>query len=84
MEEFSPTIRFTAVSVPNPHLIGIVGEYYIKHHSHQFLLAHYLNHDNEYCADGVNVSYVYPMGRTPFMFERMSEVLVLQMHAVLL
>lgn len=62
MEEFSPTIQFTAVSVPNPHLIGIVGEYYIKHQSHQFLLAHYLNHDNEYCADGVNVSYVYPMG----------------------
>jgi diaminopimelate epimerase len=62
MEEFSPTIQFTAVSVPNPHLIGIVSDYYIKHQSHQFLLAHYLNHDNEYCADGVNVSYVYPMG----------------------
>ena len=62
MEEFSPTIQFTAVSVPNPHLIGIVGDYYIKHQSHQFLLAHYLNHENEYCTDGVNVSYVYPMG----------------------
>lgn len=62
IDEFSPTIQFTAVSVPNPHLIGIVGDYYIKHQSHQFLLAHYLNHENEYCADGVNVSYVYRMG----------------------
>lgn len=61
IEEFSPTIHFTAVSVPNPHLIGIVEEHYIKHQSHQFLLAHYLNNHNEYCTDGVNVSYVYPM-----------------------
>lgn len=61
IEEFSPTIQFTAVSVPNPHLIGIVNDYYIKHQSHQFLLAQYLNSENEYCADGVNVSYVYPM-----------------------
>lgn len=61
IEEFSPTIQFTAVSVPNPHLIGIVGDYYIKHQSHQFSLAHYLNNENEYCTDGVNVSYVYPM-----------------------
>ena len=61
IEAFSPTIQFTAVSVPNPHLIGIVNDYYIKHQSHQFLLAQYLNNENEYCADGVNVSYVYPM-----------------------
>ena len=61
IEEFSPTIQFTAVSVQNPHLIGIVNDYYIKHKSHQFLLAQFLNSENEYCADGVNVSYVYPM-----------------------
>ncbi|MFF5994728.1 diaminopimelate epimerase [Lysinibacillus sp. KU-BSD001] len=61
IEEFSPTIQFTAVSVPNPHLIGIVGDYYIKHKSHHFLLAQYLNSENEFCYDGVNVSYVYPM-----------------------
>lgn len=61
IEEFSPTIKFTAVSVPNPHLIGIVNEYYIKNQSHQFLLAQFLNNKNEYCTDGVNVSYVYPM-----------------------
>ncbi|MEK4229584.1 diaminopimelate epimerase [Solibacillus sp. FSL H8-0538] len=61
IEEFSPTIQFTAVSVPNPHLIGIVNEHYIQHESHQFLLAKFLNSENEFCADGVNVSYVFPM-----------------------
>ena len=61
IEAFSPTILFTAISVPNPHLIGIVTEYYIKHQSHQYLLANYLNNDNQYCPDGVNVSYVYPI-----------------------
>lgn len=61
IEEFSPTILFSAISVPNPHLIGIVTEYYIKHQSHQHLLANYLNSSNPYCSDGVNVSYVYPI-----------------------
>ena len=61
IEEFSPTILFTAISVPNPHLIGIVSGHYIRHQSHQFLLANFLNNDNEYCPDGVNVSYVYPL-----------------------
>lgn len=61
IEEFSPTILFTAISVPNPHLIGIVGDYYIRHQSHQYLLSNYLNSPNQYCKDGVNVSYVYPV-----------------------
>lgn len=61
IEEFSPTIRFTAVSVPNPHLIGIVNKHYIEHKSHQFLLSKFLNSENDYCPDGVNVSYVLPM-----------------------
>lgn len=61
IDEFSPTIQFTALSVPNPHLIGIVSDYYIKHQSHQFLLAQFLNNENEFCPDGVNVSYVFPM-----------------------
>lgn len=61
IEEFSPTIKFTAVSVPNPHLIGIVDEQYIEDTSHQQQLAELLNGENEFCEDGVNVSYVYPM-----------------------
>lgn len=58
---FSPTIRFTAVAVPNPHLIGIVNEHYISHTSHQFLLAQFLNSENPFCPDGVNVSYAFPV-----------------------
>ncbi|HWL11769.1 MAG TPA: diaminopimelate epimerase [Ureibacillus sp.] len=59
--EFSPTIPFTAVSVPNPHLIGIVEQQDIENNAHQKQLAEFLNSENEYCMDGVNVSYVYPM-----------------------
>lgn len=59
--EFSSTIPFTAVSVPNPHLIGIVEKHDIQNNEHQKNLAQFLNSENEYCVDGVNVSYVYPM-----------------------
>lgn len=59
--EFSRTIPFTAVSVPNPHLIGIVDQNHIENNSHQQNLAQNLNSENEYCTDGINVSYVYPM-----------------------
>lgn len=61
IDEFSPSILFTAISVPNPHLIGIVSDYYIRHQSHQYLLSNYLNNPNHYCPDGINVSYVYPL-----------------------
>ncbi|KGR89590.1 diaminopimelate epimerase [Ureibacillus massiliensis 4400831 = CIP 108448 = CCUG 49529] len=61
IQEFSPTIHFTAVSVPNPHLIGIVDAGFITDNSHQLSLAELLNGENEFCSDGVNVSYAYPM-----------------------
>ena len=61
IQEFSPTIPFTAVSVPNPHLIGIVDRHHIQDSTHQKQLAKFLNGKNEYCLDGVNLSYVYPM-----------------------
>lgn len=61
IQEFSTTIPFTAVSVPNPHLIGIVDRQHIQDTSHQKHLAEFLNGKNEYCIDGVNLSYVYPM-----------------------
>ncbi|MDI7741839.1 diaminopimelate epimerase [Lysinibacillus fusiformis] len=61
IEEFSSTIPFTAVSVPNPHLIGIVEQQDIQNNTHQKSLAQFLNSENDYCVDGVNVSYVYPM-----------------------
>src|SRR5690606_40694844 len=55
---FSEDIPFTAISVPNPHLIGIVDKNYIENTAHQQQLAAYLNSKNDYCPDGVNVSYV--------------------------
>lgn len=58
---FSEEIPFTAISVPNPHLIGIVDKKYIENTRHQQQLASYLNSENEYCPDGVNVSYVQPL-----------------------
>lgn len=54
-------IPFTAVSVPNPHLIGIVGKELQKDPSHQEKWAAYFNGDNPYFSDGVNLSYVTPL-----------------------
>lgn len=61
INEFSKDIKYTAISVPNPHLIGIVEKHYITSKSHQSLLAQFLNGENEYCADGINVSYAFSM-----------------------
>lgn len=58
---FSDSILFTAISVPNPHLIGIVDKYYIEDSSHQQSLANNLNNNSSYTPDGVNLSYVYPL-----------------------
>lgn len=59
---FSDSILFTAISVPNPHLIGIVNKNFIEDSSHQLLLAQQLNNTNSlYTPDGINLSYVYPM-----------------------
>ncbi|MBK3496844.1 diaminopimelate epimerase [Viridibacillus sp. YIM B01967] len=59
--EFADDITFTAVSVPNPHLIGIVQPDKITNTLHQERLSSMLNGQNDFCPDGVNVSYVYPM-----------------------
>jgi diaminopimelate epimerase len=61
LDVFSKDITFTAVSVPNPHLVGIVPANYIQHIAHQKLLSQYLNSENQITPDGVNVSYVYPI-----------------------
>ncbi|MGM0897941.1 MAG: diaminopimelate epimerase [Bacillota bacterium] len=54
-------IPFTAVAVPNPHLIGIVDKELQKDSAHQKKWAAYFNGDNPYFSDGVNVSYVTPL-----------------------
>lgn len=71
--EFADDIHFTAVSIPNPHLIGIVPIQYIENLEHQEQLATYLNNQNPYFSDGVNVSYVHPVNETSIFvrtFER--------------
>lgn len=57
----SEEIPFSAVAVPNPHLIGIVPPDLQKDTSHQQKWAQYFNGDNDYFSDGVNVSYVTPV-----------------------
>ncbi|WP_075617781.1 diaminopimelate epimerase [Paenisporosarcina indica] len=59
--EFSNSITFTAVSVPNPHLIGIVPIQYIEDIQFQEQLSSSLNRENDYFKDGVNVSFVHPV-----------------------
>ncbi|HSI66303.1 MAG TPA: diaminopimelate epimerase [Planococcus sp. (in: firmicutes)] len=53
----SEEILFSAVAVPNPHLVGIVPASYQKDSAHQKRWAEHFNGDNEIFADGVNVSY---------------------------
>lgn len=62
--EFANDIHYTAVSVPNPHLIGLVPIQYIEDTTHQEQLAASLNKNNPYFSDGVNVSYVHPVDDT--------------------
>jgi len=59
--EFAADINFTAVSVPNPHLIGIVPIQYIEDSQFQEQLSSSFNRKNDYFTDGVNVSFVHPV-----------------------
>jgi diaminopimelate epimerase len=61
LPEFSLDINFTAVSVPNPHLIGIVPIQYIEDTQYQEQLSTSFNRENDYFSDGVNVSFVHPV-----------------------
>ena len=54
--ELAPKLKFSAVAVPNPHLISLVSDDVLK----SDLLANLgtkLNHKNPYFPDGVNVSF---------------------------
>ncbi len=73
LPEFSSDINFTAVSVPNPHLIGIVPIDYIEDTQFQEQLAESFNKKNDYFPDGVNVSFVHPVDESSIFvrtFER--------------
>lgn len=68
----SEEIPFTAVAVPNPHLIGIVPAEYQTNPAHQQKWAEFFNGPNDYFTDGVNVSYVTKVENGIFVktFER--------------
>lgn len=55
--ELDPELQFSAVAVPNPHLISFVSKE-IFQSDKQGELAGYLNGKNPYFPDGVNVSFV--------------------------
>ncbi|WP_409022379.1 diaminopimelate epimerase [Dellaglioa sp. P0083] len=55
--EFSQTLKFSAVSVPNPHLITFVDHTTLQGPELE-RIATYLNGENPYFPDGVNVSFV--------------------------
>jgi len=64
IQEFSDSILFTALSIPNPHLIGIVNNYYISESFHQLSLAQQLNNNScykcmWYSNDCISFSCVY-------------------------
>ncbi|XKE93327.1 diaminopimelate epimerase [Metaplanococcus flavidus] len=70
--EISQEIQFSAVAVPNPHLIGIVPKDIQKSPEHQKKWAEKFNGENDYFTDGVNVSYVTKLEEGIFVrtFER--------------
>lgn len=55
--ELDAELAFSAVSVPNPHLITFVDQAVLDSNK-QEKLASYLNSENPYFPDGVNVSFV--------------------------
>jgi diaminopimelate epimerase len=57
VEELSEDLRFTALAVPNPHLISIVEAEQILGDTQKRLSEH-VNGPNELFPDGVNVSFV--------------------------
>lgn len=57
IEELSTDLVFTAVAVPNPHLITVVDDL-DQHFETQKQLSEYVNGPNELFPDGVNVSFV--------------------------
>ncbi|MGM9922930.1 MAG: diaminopimelate epimerase [Bacillus sp. (in: firmicutes)] len=57
LEALAPGLTFTAVAVPNPHFISIVDREVLESDV-QDTLSTYVNGDNPYFPDGVNVSFV--------------------------
>jgi diaminopimelate epimerase len=62
IKELSNELSFTALAVPNPHLISMVGAKHLESNI-QKQLSEKVNGPNELFPDGVNVSFVNPMGQ---------------------
>ncbi|MBM7654767.1 diaminopimelate epimerase [Neobacillus cucumis] len=60
IEELSPELKFTALAVPNPHLISIVETEQLSSNL-QKQLSEKVNGPNHLFPDGVNVSFVSPL-----------------------
>jgi len=60
IKELSEELRFTALAVPNPHLISIVETEQLQNQI-QKQLSEQVNGPNELFPDGVNVSFVKPL-----------------------
>lgn len=58
LEDLTDSLSFTAVAVPNPHFISIVSKDVLKTNT-QEQIATFLNGENPYFPDGVNVSFVH-------------------------
>ncbi|NRD80432.1 diaminopimelate epimerase [Bacillus sp. BRMEA1] len=60
IDELSDELRFSALAVPNPHLIALVEKEQLEC-GLQKQLSEKLNGPNDLCPDGVNVSFVKPL-----------------------
>lgn len=70
--ELAPKQKFTSIAVPNPHLIAFMDEKTLKG-SLLGELGRYLNGDNPYYTDGVNVNFATILGHNQLFvrtFER--------------
>ncbi|MGJ7921502.1 diaminopimelate epimerase [Neobacillus sp. LXY-4] len=68
----SEDLTFTALAVPNPHLVAIVEAEQLESNL-QLQLSGYVNGPNPLFPDGVNVSFVKPLGKSAIFvrtFER--------------
>jgi diaminopimelate epimerase len=61
LPQLSDNLTFTALAVPNPHLVAIVGSEELQS-GIQEPLSKKVNEPNELFPDGVNVSFVKPLG----------------------
>lgn len=60
ISSFTENLSFTALAVPNPHLVSVVETAELKSEL-QGKISEYLNGQNQLTPDGVNVSFVKPL-----------------------